>query len=59
MTMVQQRIASAAGDALEVRGLEGVGQAHRGQDGGQPPRQHRRPHPKWTEEEDIMVTTPA
>jgi hypothetical protein len=33
-------VTGAAGDGVEARGLEGVGQAHRRQDGGEPPRQH-------------------
>jgi hypothetical protein len=52
-------LAGEAGDAVEAGGLEGFGEAHRGQDGGEPARQPRRPHPRWTEEEDMMVTTPA
>jgi hypothetical protein len=52
-------IAGAAGDAMDARGLQGFGEAPRGQDGGQPARPPRRPHPRWTEEEDVMVTIPA
>jgi hypothetical protein len=49
--------AGEAGHTMHARGLEGEG--HRRQDGGQQARQHRLPHARWTEEEDIMVTTPA
>jgi hypothetical protein len=38
--------AGAAGDAREARRLEGFGEAHRGQDGDQPARQPRLPHPR-------------
>jgi hypothetical protein len=51
--------AGAAGDTLGARRLEGFGEAPRGQDGGQPPRQPRLPHPRWTEEEAIGVSMPA
>ena len=46
-------------DTMDARGLKGFGQGHRWQDGGQPARQHRLPHPRWTEEEDVGVTMPA
>jgi hypothetical protein len=36
----------AAGDAVEACGLQGVGQGHRRQDRGQPPRQPRRARPR-------------
>jgi hypothetical protein len=37
--------AGQAGDAGEARGLEGFGQHHRQQGGGEPSRQPRRPRP--------------
>jgi hypothetical protein len=37
--------AGAAGDAVEARGLKGLGEGHRGQDGGEPPGQHGRARP--------------
>jgi hypothetical protein len=40
------RSAGAGGDALDVRGLDGFGQGHLWQDGGQPPCQHRCPRPR-------------
>ena len=48
-----------AGDALDARGLQLFGQAHGGQDGGEAARQPRRPRPRWTQEEHMMVKTPA
>jgi hypothetical protein len=51
--------AGAAGDAMDARGLEGFGEAHRGQDGGQPARQHRLARPRGPRRSHIMVTTPA
>ena len=51
--------AGEAGDAMDARGLQRFGESHRRQNGGQPTRQHRRPHPRWAQEEDIMVRTPA
>jgi hypothetical protein len=48
-----------AGDAVDTGGLNGLGEGHRRQNGGQPPRQPRRAHPRGAEQEDIMVTTPA
>jgi hypothetical protein len=51
--------AGAASDAVEARGLEGLGQAHRRQEGGEPPRQPRRARPRGAEHEEIMNRTPA
>ena len=48
-----------AGDTVEARGLEGVGQAHRRQDGGEPPRQPRLPRPRRAEHQEIWGRTPA
>ena len=36
-----------------------VGRTHRRQDSGQLTRQHRLSHPRWAEEEDVVITTPA
>jgi hypothetical protein len=44
---------------VDVRGLNGLGQCPRRQHGGQPPRWPRLARPKWTQEEDIRVRTPA
>ena len=51
--------AGAAGDAIHSRGLEAFSQTHRWQDGGQPACQPRLPHPRWPQEEEVMVRTPA
>jgi hypothetical protein len=51
--------APKAGDTVDARGLNGLGEGHRRQDGGEPPGQHRLARPWRTKEEDIMVTTPA
>jgi hypothetical protein len=48
-----------AGDAVDPRGLDGLGQRHGRQNGGQPPRQHGGARPRRADEEDVMVTTPA
>jgi hypothetical protein len=48
-----------AGDAVDTRGLDGLGQGHRRQDRGQPAHQHRLPRPRRAQEEEIMVRTPA
>jgi hypothetical protein len=51
--------ASAAGDAMDAGGVEGLGEGQRRQDGGQPASQPRGPHPRWTEEEDVVGSTPV
>ena len=51
--------AGAAGDARDAGGVEGFGEGHRGQDGGQPAGQPRLPRSGWTQEEHILGTTPA
>ena len=48
-----------ARDAVNARGLNGLGQGHRRQDGGEPPGQHRCARPWRSQEEDIMGRTPA
>jgi hypothetical protein len=50
---------NAAGNAVDTRGLDGLGQGHRWQDGGEPPCEHRLARPRVAEQEEIMVTTPA
>jgi hypothetical protein len=50
---------SQAGDTVDPRGLDGLGEGHRRQDGGEPPGQHRLPRPGWAKQQDIMVRTPA
>jgi hypothetical protein len=52
-------VAHAAGGAMDARGLDGLGQGHRRQDGGEPPGQHRRARPRRAEQEGVVVTTPT
>jgi hypothetical protein len=53
-------VAGEAGNAVDVRGLEGFGEGHGRLDGGEPPAQHRFPRARRAEqEEDVWVTTPA
>jgi hypothetical protein len=51
--------ASAAGDAVDAGGVEGLGQGHVGEDRRQAPGQHRFPRPRRPEEQDVGVRTPA
>jgi hypothetical protein len=44
---------------VDSRGVEGLGEGHRREDGGESAGSHRLPHPRWAEEEDVMVRTPA
>jgi hypothetical protein len=44
---------------VDTRGLNGLGEGHRRQDGGELSRQYRRAHARGAEQEEIMVTTPA
>jgi hypothetical protein len=48
-------VAGEAGDAMHPRGLQRFGETHHRQNSGQPARQHRLPHPRWPQEEDIMA----
>ncbi len=52
-------VAGEAGNAVEERGLNGLGEGHRWQDGGQPPCGHRLTRSRRSQEEDIMGRTPA
>jgi hypothetical protein len=47
--------AGEAGDAMNARGLQRFGETHRWQNGGQPPRQHRFPDPRWAEEQQVVI----
>jgi hypothetical protein len=51
--------AGEAGDTMDACGLNGFGQGHRRQDGGQSPGQHRLASPRRAEQEDVGITTPA
>ena len=52
-------VAGEACDTVDTRDLNGFGEGHRRQDGGEPPGQHRRARPRGTEEKDVMDRTPA
>jgi hypothetical protein len=51
-------VAGEAGDAMDARGLQGLRQGQRRQDGGEPAGQPRRARPRGAEERG-MVRTPA
>jgi hypothetical protein len=51
-------VAGAAGDVRDARGVEGFGEGHGRQEGGQPARQPRLPCPGGAEQ-DVVVTMPA
>jgi hypothetical protein len=51
--------AGHTGDAVDARGVEGFGQGHIRQNRGQSPCQPRVPRPGRSQEEHIMVRTPA
>jgi hypothetical protein len=44
---------------MEACRLDGFGQGHRRQDGGESPGQHRRAGPRGAEQEDVVRRTPA
>jgi hypothetical protein len=52
-------VAAEAGDALDPRGLHGLREGHRQQDGGESPRQYRLVDPRRAKEEDVISRTPA
>ncbi len=52
-------VAGEAGDAVNPRGLNGLGKGHRRQDGGESAGQHRLARTWGTKEKDIMGRTPA
>src|SRR5262245_56561841 len=51
--------AGEASDAVDTRGLNGLSEARRRQDGGEAACQHRRARARGTEEKEIMGRTPA
>jgi hypothetical protein len=55
----RRAVAGAAGKTVEARGLDGLGEGHRRQEGGEAPGQPRLAHPGGADEEDVVVTTPA
>jgi hypothetical protein len=52
-------VAGETGDTVDPHRLDGLGEGHRGQDGGEPPGQHGLARPGRANEEDVMVRTPA
>jgi hypothetical protein len=48
-----------ASDAMDAGGVEGFGEGHGWQNGGEPPGQHGRARPGRANEEDVQVRTPA
>ena len=55
----RRAVASEAGDAVDTRGLNGLREGHRRQDGGEAACEHRLARPWGAEQEQIMVRTPA
>jgi hypothetical protein len=51
----RRAVPGAAGDAVDARGLKGLGEGHRRQDGGEPPGQHRLARPRGAEQEQIVA----
>jgi hypothetical protein len=50
-------VAGEASDVVEARSLDGLGQAHGREHGGEAAGQHRRARPHWSKHEDAMVNT--
>jgi hypothetical protein len=55
----RRAVTGEAGDAVNTRGLNRLGEGHRRQDGGESAGQLRLARPWGTKEEHIMVRTPA
>jgi hypothetical protein len=51
--------AGQAGNAMDARGVDRLGQSHLRQDRREAARQPRGPRPRGTQQEDVMVKTPA
>jgi hypothetical protein len=51
--------AGQAGDRMNARGLEGLGQGQRRQDGSEAARQRGVPRARRTQQEDVMGSTPV
>jgi hypothetical protein len=47
----RRAVAGEAGDMVDTRGLNSLGEGHRRQDGGEPPCQHRLARPRRVNEE--------
>jgi hypothetical protein len=54
----RRAVAGKADDAVDTRRLNGLGEGHRRQDGGEAAGQHRLARPRGAEQEYIMVGTP-
>jgi hypothetical protein len=52
-------VAGEACDAVDTRGLNGLGESHRRQHRGESPGQHRFARPRWTDEKDVVGGTPV
>jgi hypothetical protein len=52
-------VAGKAGNTVAAGGFDGFREGQIGQDGGEAVRQYRLPRPRGSEQQDIMVTTPA
>jgi hypothetical protein len=55
----RRAVAGAAGDAVDPRGFNGLGERHRRQNRGEPPGQHRLARRRRAKEEDVVDRTPA
>jgi hypothetical protein len=55
----RRAVAGAAGDAVDTRGLNRLGEGHRRQDGSERPGEHRLARPRGAEEQQSMGRTPA
>jgi hypothetical protein len=55
----RRAVTGAAGNTMDARGFDGLGEGHGRQDRGEPPRQHRLARPRRPQEQDVVVTTPA
>jgi hypothetical protein len=52
----RRAVAGEARDAVDTRGLNGLGEGHRRQDGGEPPCQHRLARPRGAKEQVALNT---
>ena len=55
----RRAVAGEARDAVDTRGLKGLGEGHRRQNGGEPAGQHRLTRPERAKEKEVMRRTPA
>jgi hypothetical protein len=55
----RRAVAGETSDAVDTRGLNGLGEGHRREDGGEPPCQHRLADPRGADEEDVVGRTSA